>query len=179
MLTRRGLDPGIHSGVYTLGGVERSSKRHFLRSSELAKLAGVSTDTLRHYERVGVLSARRSTNGYREYSLDAIERLRLIRSALAVGFTLAELGKIFEVRNRGGAPCHQVRDLAAGKLAHMEVMLRDMMAVRNRLRALIKDWDLRLKKQQSGEPARLLETLATPDRSIRFGQKNGINGRKR
>src|SRR5579864_2006270 len=107
----------MHSRVYTLDVVERSSKRHFLRSSELAKLAGVSTDTLRHYERVGVLSARRSENGYREYSLDAIDRLRLIRSALAVGFTLTELGSIFEVRKRGGAPCHHVRDLAAGKLA--------------------------------------------------------------
>lgn len=169
----------MHSGVYTLSGVERSSKRDFLRSSELAKLAGVSTDTLRHYERVGVLSARRSANGYREYSPDVIERLRLIRSALAVGFTLSELGRIFEIRNRGGAPCRQVRDLAADKLAHMDVQLRDITAVRNRLRAVIKDWDLRLQKQKSGEPARLLETLGTSDRSIRLGRKNGINGRKR
>ena len=165
--------------------MERSSKRHFLRSSELAKLAGVSTDTLRHYERVGVLSSRRSANGYREYSPDATERLRLVRSALAVGFTLTELASIFEVRSRGGAPCRQVRELAAEKLAHMDVQLRDITAVRNRLRALIKDWDLRLQKTTSGEPARLLETLA-PANSIhrslparRFSQKKEINGRKR
>jgi MerR family transcriptional regulator, Zn(II)-responsive regulator of zntA len=165
--------------------VKRSSKRHFLRSSELAKLAGVSTDTLRHYERVGVLSSRRSANGYREYSPDATERLRLVRSALAVGFTLTELASIFEVRNRGGAPCRQVRELAAEKLAHMDEQLRDITAVRNRLRALIKDWDLRLQKTTSGEPARLLETLAPANiihRSLparRFGQKNEINERKR
>jgi hypothetical protein len=67
----------------------------------------------------------------------------------------------------------------------MDVQLRDITAVRNRLRALIKDWDLRLQKTTSGEPARLLETLA-PANSIHrslparhFGQKNEINGRKR
>jgi DNA-binding transcriptional MerR regulator len=156
----------------------------FLRSGELAKLAGVSTDTLRHYERVGVLSSRRSANGYREYSLDTVERLGLVRRALAVGFTLAELGSIFEVRNRGGVPCRQVRDLAAEKLAHMDVQLRDITAVRNRLRALIKDWDLRLQKTTSGEAARLLETLAPTNRTHRsmparrFGQNNEINRRK-
>lgn len=164
--------------------MERSSKRRFLRSSELAKLAGVSTDTLRHYERVGVLSAHRSPNGYREYSFDTIERIRLVRSALAVGFTLNELASVFEVRNRGGAPCRQVRDLAAGKLAHMEVLLRDITAVRNRLRILIKDWDIRLQKQKPGELVGLLETLARPNGTPRstlarpFHRKNEINGRK-
>jgi DNA-binding transcriptional MerR regulator len=169
---------------FILGVVESSSKRHFLRSSELAKLAGVSTDTLRHYEGVGVLSSRRSANGYREYSLDTVERLRLVRRALTIGFTLTELGSIFEVRKRGGVPCRQVRDLAAEKLAHMDVQLRDITAVRNQLRALIQDWDRRLHETASGEPARLLETLAPTNsthRSMparRFGQKNEINRRK-
>lgn len=160
----------------------------FLRSSELAKLAGLSTDTLRHYERVGVLSSRRSANGYREYGPDAVEHLRLVRSALAVGFTLTELASIFEVRKHGGAPCRQVRDLAAAKLAQMEVLLRDITAMRNRLRATLKDWDVRLEKATAGQPARLLETLAANASSDskhqsmlvrRFGGKHQINGRKR
>jgi DNA-binding transcriptional MerR regulator len=154
----------------------KASKRGFLRSGELAKVAGVSTDTLRHDERLGVLpAARRRANGYREYGPDAIEHLRLVRSALAVGFTLTELASIFELRRRGGAPCREVRDLAADKLAHLEVLLRDITEVRNQLRATLKDWDRRLEKAGTGEPARLLEALASSAGGQR--QSNPVSGR--
>jgi hypothetical protein len=56
-----------------------------LRSGELARLSGVSADTLRHYERKGLLKSRRASNGYREYQRRAVERMRLIRNALAIG----------------------------------------------------------------------------------------------
>src|SRR4026209_2630353 len=87
------------------------------RIGELAKATGVSTDTLRHYERKKVLRSERSSNGYRAYPEGALERVRMIRQALAVGFTLDELSAIFKVFDGGGAPCEQVRTLAAQKLA--------------------------------------------------------------
>jgi DNA-binding transcriptional MerR regulator len=63
-----------------------------MRSAELARLAGVSTDALRHYERVGVLPAPQRTAGnYRVYPAIALDRVRLVRRALAFGFSLAEL----------------------------------------------------------------------------------------
>jgi DNA-binding transcriptional MerR regulator len=69
----------------------RAAKQNRLRSGELAQLAGVSPDTLRHYERKGLLAApHRSPNGYREYPASALDRVRLIRRALAVGFTLSD-----------------------------------------------------------------------------------------
>jgi len=72
----------------------------------LAKLVGISTDTLRLYERKGLLrSPMRTDNGYRCYSPDCIVRLRLIRAALSIGFTLDELAKILKIRDAGGAPC--------------------------------------------------------------------------
>src|SRR5215210_4789107 len=93
-----------------------ASSEGFL-SGELARLAGVSTDTLRHYERKGVLpAARRLNNGYRKYPLDSLDRVRLIRRALAVGFTLDELAQILKARDHGQAPCREVRTLAAEKL---------------------------------------------------------------
>lgn len=71
----------------------------FWRVGELAKAAGISTDTLRHYERKGVLPRpRRSRNGYREYPKEALERVGMIRQALAVGFTLDELSAVFKIR---------------------------------------------------------------------------------
>ena len=100
-----------------------------MRAGELARAAGVSTDTLRHYERKGVLARpRRSRNGYREYPPEALERVLLVRRALGVGFTLAELARILRVRDRGGAPCREVRELAAAKLAGVEEQLRALAA---------------------------------------------------
>lgn len=133
----------------------------FLNSGELAKEAGVSTDTLRHYERKGVLARpQRGRNGYRQYPAAALERVRLVRRALAVGFTLDELAGILRVRDGGGAPCHEVRALAAAKLARVESQLSDLIALRDELRTTLKDWDGQLKRKPAGAPAHLLESLA-------------------
>ena len=137
-------------------------KKGFLRAGELARASGVSTDTLRHYERKGVLAApRRSANGYREYPAEALARVLLVRRALSVGFTLDELAQILRARERGRAPCREVRALAARKLAGVEERLRELAAVREELRAALADWDSRLAKTKEGGRAHLLESLAT------------------
>jgi DNA-binding transcriptional MerR regulator len=139
----------------------RKSQRGSFSSGELAGLVGVSADTLRHYERMGVLARpRRALNGYREYPVEALERVKLVRRALAVGFTLNELSGILSVRDAGGAPCHSVRALAAGKLTDIESRLRDLMAVREELRLTLRHWDARLSEVEPGTRAGLLETLA-------------------
>jgi len=70
-----------------------------VRSGELARLAGVSTDTLRHYERLGLLpKAQRTEGGYRQYTAQSLERVRLIRRALTIGFSLPELTVILKMR---------------------------------------------------------------------------------
>jgi MerR family transcriptional regulator, Zn(II)-responsive regulator of zntA len=131
-----------------------------LRSGELARVSGVSADTLRHYERKGLLKPRRAPNGYREYPRHAVERVRLIRAALAIGFKLDDLERVFKIRDAGGAPCRQVRELAAAKLDELEALVRDLTAMRDEMRELLKDWDRRLDSAPADEPARLLETLA-------------------
>jgi len=127
---------------------------------KLAEACGVSTDTLRHYERKGLLRPARLLNGYRTYPEHALERVRMIRQALSVGFTLDELAAIFKVFDRGGAPCHEVRDLAAIKLAEIEDHLREVTAMRDELREAIADWDTHLAKTARGQRAGLLKALA-------------------
>jgi DNA-binding transcriptional MerR regulator len=142
--------------------MDQTSTNGFLRAGELAALTGVSTDTLRHYERKGLLKPHRLPNGYRAYPAQAVERVRLVQCALALGFTLDELARVFRVREQGGAPCQQVFALAATKLAELEARLREMTALRDDLRALLQSWEGRL---LADEPARLLEDLsATPQR---------------
>src|SRR5262245_65609091 len=111
-----------------------------LRSGELARISGVSADTLRHYERKGLLKPRRATNGYREYPRHAVERVRLIRAALAIGFKLDDLERIFKIRDAGGAPCRQVRELAGAKLDEIEALVSDLTAMRDVMRGVVTYW---------------------------------------
>lgn len=140
---------------------EGKSKPEYLRSAELSQLTGVSTDTLRHYERKGVLSRpRRSSNGYREYPASAVERVRMVQRALAVGFTLDELAPILSVRDRGGAPCNEVRALAATKLTAVNDRLDELVSMRDELQTLLREWDRLLRDSSPPDRARLLDVLA-------------------
>ena len=137
------------------------TKKAYIRAGELAGAAGVSTDTLRHYERKGVLGApRRSANGYREYPPEALARVTLVRRALAFGFTLDELARVLRSRERGGTPCREVRALAAEKLADVEARLAELLELRGELRAILGEWDSRLAGATGGARAGLLESLA-------------------
>lgn len=123
-------------------------------------MCGVSTDTLRHYERVGVLAKPlRTRAGYRQYPPEAVLRVRLVRRALSIGFSLAELSRILRTRDRGGAPCREVRELAARKLEQLDSQLVEMSALRDHLRELLTQWDDRLRSTPLGGRALLLEAL--------------------
>jgi len=131
-----------------------------LRSGELARLAGVSTDLLRHYERIGVMPRpERTLNGYRQYPTTALDRVHAPRRSLTLGFSLRELARIFAVRDRGGAPCRKVRDLAEKKLRQVEQSLMGMKVLRRQLRDTLLDWDRRLGKTRAGRRAGLIESF--------------------
>jgi DNA-binding transcriptional MerR regulator len=131
-----------------------------MRSGELAGLAGVSTDTLRHYERLGLLpKPLRSPANYRNYPPDALGRVQLIQRAIKVGFSLTELITVLKERDAGGRPCRQVRHLLTTKLRDIERQIRDLASMRADLARISKDWDRRLSRTAKGEPARLLENL--------------------
>jgi DNA-binding transcriptional MerR regulator len=131
-----------------------------LRAGELAQLAGVSADTLRHYELKGLLArAPRGANGYRDYPPDAFQRVQLVRRAVALGFTLDEIARILAVRDRGGAPCRSVRALAEEKLSTIEHRLAELSAARDSLRAVLGRWDALLAQAPAGRRAGLLDAL--------------------
>lgn len=128
-------------------------------------MLGISPDTLRHYERMKLLPVpRRSPGNYRLYPRETADRVRLIRNALAIGFSLPELAKILKVRDAGGAPCRQVKGLLEEKVQHMNARIRDLAAMRDYLTTVLADWDKQL-AHAKGKPARLLETLVLPARS--------------
>ena len=131
-----------------------------MRAGELARACGISTDTLRHYERMGVLpKPQRTSAGYRQYPTGAQARVRTIRRALAIGFSLADLARFLRAREGGGTPCREVRALAVAKLADLEGQLVDLAALRDQLRQLLADWEQRLDATPEGKQARLLDAL--------------------
>jgi len=136
------------------------AKRDYWLAGELAREIGVSTDTLRYYERKKVLSRpRRGANGYRLYPLDAVDRVRLIRRALSVGFTLDELASILAERDRGASPCGGVYALAENKLAQVTQRIEELRTLQTDLASILSEWKERLAQTKPGQ-YRLLESLA-------------------
>ena len=127
----------------------------------VAKLTGVSTDTLRHYERLGLLpGVARTAAGYRRYQPEVVERVRLIQRALVIGFTLKELAGVLHARERGTPPCGKVRSLVGDRLAALERRLEELVVLRDQMKLLLRDWDERLARTPQGQRARLLDMLA-------------------
>ena len=149
-----------------------------MRSGELSRLTGVSTDTLRHYERLGLLAKPpRTSGGYRDYPADSLDRVRLIRRALSVGFSLPELTTILKMRDGGQPPCHRVQAIAVSKLQQIKQQIRDLTAMRDQLDVLVKNWKIKLSRTREGEPARLLEAL--PREFTRTSRRSLLTKKKR
>lgn len=127
---------------------------------EVARRCGVSPDTIRHYEKCGLLpGVRRGPNGYRLYDDASVRRVEVIRGALALGFTLRELAQLLAARDSGRPPCGRVRALAEEKLTALDVRIESMTRFRAQLRDVVDQWDQRLARTTGGAPAHLLESL--------------------
>jgi DNA-binding transcriptional MerR regulator len=131
-----------------------------LRSGALAKATGVSPDTIRHYERIGVLPrAPRTESGYRVYPPSAVERVQVVQRALRVGFSLAELADVLKARDAGGAPCHRVYQLASAKLKGIAEEIEALKTTERYLKKVLNDWQHRMRYAKSGQRSHLLYSL--------------------
>jgi MerR family Zn(II)-responsive transcriptional regulator of zntA len=104
------------------------------RIGELAREAGVSRDTLRFYEREGLLRPEgRSEGGYRLYDEGAFQRLRFIKQAQALGLTLDDIKAVLEVMHEGRPPCADVRRILRQKVALLDERIAELSALRDSL----------------------------------------------
>jgi MerR family mercuric resistance operon transcriptional regulator len=109
-----------------------------LRMGELAASVGLSRETLRYYERIGLLpEPDRSTSGYRQYPREAVGRLKFIGRAQELGFTLAEIEELLGLRVDNVAACDRVCEHAAAKLESVEAKVADLKRIASSLSALI------------------------------------------
>ncbi|MEU1301318.1 MerR family transcriptional regulator [Streptomyces shenzhenensis] len=110
-----------------------------LRSGQVAERAGVNLQTLRYYERRGLLAEpQRSIGGHRLYGEDAVTTLRVIKAAQRLGFTLEEAAELLETsRHRHGRPVAGLQERAVAKLAEVDAKIADLTTIRTALAAAV------------------------------------------
>jgi Hg(II)-responsive transcriptional regulator len=110
-----------------------------MKIGELARRAEVGIDTVRYYERAGVLPRpRRQASGYRDYGPADVARLQFIRRAKALGFSLDEIRELLQLSSAGNGGRAQVRTLAARRLRDVETRLAELEAMRRVLADLVR-----------------------------------------
>ena len=109
-----------------------------MKIGELATTCSVPTQTIRYYERRGLLPpADRTANGYRSYDEASKDRIQFIQRAQAAGLTLAEITGVINVRSDGTAPCEHVDELLNDKLAEVEDRIGELQQLRGDLIELL------------------------------------------
>jgi len=109
-----------------------------MRIGEVAATVGVPTQTIRFYERTGLLPPpRRGPNGYRDYDASTLTQLEFIRSGQAAGLTLVEIATILGLRRAGSAPCAHVQALLTAKRLEVQKRQRELAALQAELENLI------------------------------------------
>lgn len=101
---------------------------------ELAKLSGVGVETIRYYERERLLEQpKRPPGGFRRYPPEALQRLRFVRHAKDLGFTLDEIRDLLKLRARRGASCSTVCGKAQKKIAEIDARIGELRRLRDAL----------------------------------------------
>lgn len=109
-----------------------------VRTREVADRAGVNTQTLRYYERRGLLDEPpRSAAGYRDYPASAVTVLRFVKRAQELGFSLGEVEGLLALADGGPASCDTARTLAAAHMAELDRKIADLQRMQASLGALV------------------------------------------
>jgi MerR family transcriptional regulator, copper efflux regulator len=104
----------------------------------VARRAGVGVETLRFYEREGLIDEPpRRDSGYRAYPAEVIDRVRFIRRAKELGFSLREIKELLALRIAPGATCPQVKRRAEAKIGDIEEKIRSLQQMKRALEKLV------------------------------------------
>lgn len=109
-----------------------------MKVADLAALVGTSADTIRYYERAGLLPpADRTPSGYRAYGPEAAERLRFIRGAQRLGLRLREITELLAVRDTGECPCEPAEQLLRRRRDEIDREIERLVALRSEIERML------------------------------------------
>lgn len=110
---------------------------------ELAKAAGVTSETVRHYSRQGLLQAERDPgNGYQLFDGQALKRLKFIQQARTLGFSLKQVESIIAQAQHGDSPCPLVRDMLQKKVPETRAKIAQLQAHLETMEAALSAWEM-------------------------------------
>ena len=113
-----------------------------MKIGEVSKRSGVGIETLRFYEKSGLLSRPgRTYSGYRIYNEDVLERIAFIKQAQVLGFTLDEIKQIIDDKQKGMSPCLEVREIVRQRLEDLNERIAQMIRYRDELTEALAEWD--------------------------------------
>lgn len=131
-----------------------------LTIGEVATAGRVNVQTIRYYERRGLFApSRRTQSGYRQYSEDSVTRLRFIRHAQDLGFSLTEIEELLALRVRSGTSCSAVAEKTRTKLQLVDQRIRDLRRMKGTLERLARA----CATHRATDPCPILETLEDND----------------
>jgi len=108
---------------------------------DLARRAGETPEVVRYYTRIGLLNpARNPGNGYKRFVDADLVRLRFIRQAKALGFTLAEIAEILDHARGGGSPCPKVREIIERRIEENRHRLEELTRLQQRMESALERW---------------------------------------
>jgi DNA-binding transcriptional MerR regulator len=130
------------------------SKRYTI--SQLAQAVGIPSTTVRYYERVGLVEPEdRSAGNYRLYSEESVRKLKFIRAAQAIGFTLDDVKALLSTAGNTAASCREVQSCIENRLAEVDQRLKDLRHVQRVLKASLE----KCKKMEQLDCCQVIETL--------------------
>ncbi|WP_333894232.1 MerR family transcriptional regulator [Mycolicibacterium gadium] len=113
-----------------------------MRTSEVAAAAHVNTQTLRYYERRGLLpQPQRTPSGYRAYTADAVRVVRFVKRAQQLGFTLDDIEELLHLAGGGPASCDDAKTMARSRIADLQHRIADLAGMRDALARLVDTCD--------------------------------------
>ena len=131
-----------------------------MRIGELAGATGVTTKTIRYYESIDLMKGPdRTPSGYRDYSDEAVERLRFIREAQSTGLKLSEIHAVLDLKDAGARSCEHTRTLLTEHLTELDDQIQRLQAARRQL-AQLADRAARLDPAACTDPNRC-QVIAT------------------
>jgi Hg(II)-responsive transcriptional regulator len=138
-----------------------------VRTSEVAEQAEVNAQTLRYYERRGLLpEPERTAAGYRSYSVDAVRLVRFVKRAQQLGFTLNDVEELLHLAGGGPASCDAAKTMARTRIADLDRRIEELVGMRDALGRLV-DTCERPRKQRDCPLLHDIETAAAAKASVR------------
>ena len=108
-----------------------------MKVSDVAKRAGISADTVRYYEELGLLpSPPRTASGYRQFGEDTLSRIQFIKGAQSLGLRLSDIGELLKIQDDGGCPCGHTKTLLDQRLEQVNREIEVLLSLREDLERL-------------------------------------------